>query len=167
MFAVGDKVVHPGYGPGVIKEIERRQVIGEEKQYYVIDIRQGGGTLMTPVQGAKAVGLRSAISKASVARLLRSLSQPPHNLSNDFRERQAAVEGRLNEANVFTSAEVIRDLAWHGEAHGLTKRDTQLKERAEEMVAGEVALVQDVEYRTVLDRVHAILLEAMHGGCAS
>jgi CarD family transcriptional regulator len=164
MFSVGDKVVHPGYGPGVIEEIERRQVMGDAKQYYVIAIQNGGGTLMTPVSGAKAVGLRSAISKASVARLLRSLALPPRHLSGDYRERQSAVEDRLKEANVFTTAEVVRDLAWHGQAHHLTKRDAQLKERAEEIVAGEVALVQEVEFRTALDHVQAILSEAMRSG---
>ena len=64
-------MVHPGYGPSVIKGIERRQVIGEEKRYYVIDMLTGGTTLMTPVAQAKNVGLRPALSNAEVKRLLR------------------------------------------------------------------------------------------------
>ena len=161
MYSVGDKVVHPGYGPGVIRDVERRQVIGEAKRYYVIDMQAGGGTLMTPVAGADEVGLRPAISHASLKRLFRSLTQPPRALSEDFRERQTEVEEQLKTGDVFETARVLRDLAWHGQDHGLTKRDTQLMQRAEELVAGEVALVKEIEVKTALDEVQAILSEAM------
>jgi CarD family transcriptional regulator len=161
MYSVGDKVVHPGYGPGVIRDVERRQVIGEAKRYYVIDMQAGGGTLMTPVAGADEVGLRPAISHASVKRLYRSLTEPPRSLSEDFRERQTEVEEQLKTGDVFETARVLRDLAWHGQDHGLTKRDMQLMQRAEELVAGEVALVKEIEVKTAQDEVQAILSEAM------
>jgi CarD family transcriptional regulator len=161
MYSVGDKVVHPGYGPGVIRDVERRQVIGEAKRYYVIDMQAGGGTLMTPVAGADEVGLRPAISHASVKRLYRSLTEPPRSLSEDFRERQTEVEEQLKTGDVFETARVLRDLAWHGQDHGLTKRDMQLMQRAEELVAGEVALVKETEVKTAQDEVQAILSEAM------
>ena len=161
MYSVGDKVVHPGYGPGVIKDIERRQVIGEAKRYYVIDMQAGGGTLMTPVAGADEVGLRPAISNASLRRLFRSLREAPRPLSEDFRERQTEVEERLKVGDIFETARVLRDLAWHGKQHGLTKRDMQLMQRAEELVAGELALIREIEVKAAQDELQASLSEAM------
>jgi CarD family transcriptional regulator len=161
MYSIGDKVVHPGYGPGVIKDIERRQVIGEAKRYYVIDMQAGGGTLMTPVAGADDVGLRPAISNASLRRLFRSLKETPRPLSEDFRERQTEVEEQLKIGDVFETARVLRDLAWHGQEHGLTKRDMQLLQRAEELVAGEMALIRETEVKAAQDELQAILSEAM------
>ena len=167
MYAVGDKVVHPGYGPGVIKSIERRQVIGEAKRYYVIDMLSGGGTLMTPVAQADNVGLRRAISGRSAAKLIRVLTQTPSPLSSDFRDRQAEIEERLKIGDVFNPAEVIRDLAWPDQVHGLTKRDLQLMQRAEELVAGELALVKDIEVKEALDQIEDILTEAVRAQAAS
>jgi CarD family transcriptional regulator len=161
MFSVGDKVVHPGYGPGVIKGIERRQVIGEEKRYYVIDILTGGTTLMTPVAQAENVGLRPALSDAQVKRLLRALKEPPNSLSFDFRERQTIIEERLKETDVFVTAEVLRDMTWYGQSRGLTKRDTQLLQRAEDLIAGELALIWDVEVSEATEQVQAVLTEAI------
>ncbi|MFC2037165.1 CarD family transcriptional regulator [Chloroflexota bacterium] len=161
MYSVGDKVVHPGYGPGVIRDIEHRQVIGEAKRYYVIDMQSGGGTLMTPVAGAEDVGLRPAISSAAVERLFQLLREAPDPLSEDFRERQANVEDRLKIGDVFATAVVLRDLAWHGQAHGLTKRDAQLMQRAEESVGGEVALVREIEAKAAIEHMQALLAEAM------
>lgn len=161
MYSVGDKVVHPGYGPGVIRDIERRQVIGEAKRYYVIDMQAGGGTLMTPVAGADEVGLRPAINSAAVEQLFQSLMEAPSPLAEDFRERQTEVEEQLKVGDIYVTARVLRDLAWHGQDQGLTKRDTQLMQRAEELVAGEVALVRDIDINAALAQVQAVLAEAM------
>jgi CarD family transcriptional regulator len=161
MFSVGDKVVHPGYGPGVITGIERRQVIGEAKRYYVIDMLSGGTTLMTPVAQADNVGLRPAINDEQVERLLQLLTAAPGELPDDFRERQADIEERLKEGDVYVSAEVARDMTWFGQRRGLTKRDTQLLQRAQELVGGELALIRGLELKEAISELEAILADAI------
>jgi CarD family transcriptional regulator len=161
MYAVGDKVVHPGYGPGIIKGIERRQVIGEEKDYYIIDILTGDATLMTPVSQADRVGLRPAMSDASIKRLLEVLSEAPATLPQDFHERQLGIDERLKEGDVLVAAGVMRDMIWYGHANELTKRDTQLMQRAEELVAGELALAKGIQVKEALEKMQAILEEAI------
>lgn len=151
MYSVGDKVVHPGYGPGIIKGIERRQVIGEAKDYYIIEILTSDATLMTPVAQADNVGLRAAIDDESVERLFQLLAEPPTTLSGDFRERQDEVDGRLKDGDLFVTATVLRDMTWYGQTSGLTKRDTQLFQRAEELIAGELALVNDMDMPEALE----------------
>lgn len=160
MYSVGDKVVHPGYGPGVITKVEHRQVIGEAKRYYVIEMLSGGTTLMTPVAQADKIGLRLAIDDETIDRLLGILAKEPNSLSPDFRERQEAVELRLKETDIIVTTEVLRDLAWYGQIRGLTKRDTQLHQRAEDALAGEIALVQGIEVQEAIDVLQAILDQA-------
>jgi CarD family transcriptional regulator len=162
MYSVGDKVVHPGYGPGVIKGIERRQVIGEEKDYYIIEILTGDATLMTPVAQADRVGLRPAMGDASIKRLLELLSEAPDTLSEDFRERQLDIDERLKEGDVFVTAGVMRDMTWYSHFNDLTKRDVQLMQRAEDMVAGELALAKGIEVKEALENMQAILQEAIN-----
>jgi len=157
MYSAGDKVVHPGHGPGVIRGIERREMLGEAKQYYVIDMLASGGTLMTPVAKAGEVGLRPAISQSAVKKLLRSLAEDPVTLPEDFRERQFDVEERLKDGDIYASVGVIRDLAWYGKAKNLTKRDSQLMQRAEELVAGELALIKEIEIKEAVAEVQAVM----------
>jgi CarD family transcriptional regulator len=160
-YSVGDKVVHPGYGPGIITSIERREVFGEAKRYYVIDMLTEGGTLMTPVKRADEVGLRPAIDDKAVKRLLKLLTKAPGTLSSDFRERQTEVEERLKDGDIYVIAEVVRDLTWRGRLSGLTKRDTQLMQRAEQLLAGELALVREIAVKEALEQIQAVLAEAM------
>jgi len=157
MYSAGDKVVHPGHGPGVIRDIERREMLGEAKQYYVIDMLTGGGTLMTPVAQADEIGLRPAISQSAVKKLLRSLAEDPSTLPDDFRERQFDVEERLKEGDIYASVGVIRDLAWYGKVKSLTKRDAQFMQRAEELVAGELALIKEIELKEAVAEVQAVM----------
>jgi CarD family transcriptional regulator len=124
-------------------------------------MQSGGGTLMTPVARADEIGLRQAISSASVDRLFESLTEAPSPLAEDFRERQTDVEERLKTGDIFSTAKVLLDLAWHGHEHGLTKRDVQLLQRAEELVGGEIALVRDIEVKAAIDQIQAVLAEAM------
>lgn len=149
--------MHPGYGPGVIRGVERREMLGEEKEYYLIEMLGAGGSLMTPVAKADEIGLRPAIDNETVRALLRSLSDQPMELSKDFRERQVDVEERLKEGDVFVAASIIRDLAWYRKDQGLTKRDAQLMQRAEELVAGELALVGDVDLEDALLQVQTTM----------
>jgi CarD family transcriptional regulator len=161
MYSVGDKVVHPGYGPGVITTVERRQVISEAKRYYVIEMLSGGTTLMTPVAQADKIGLRLAVDDVTLERLISMLAEPPNSLSYDFRERQDAIEERLKEVDIYVTTEVLRDLVWFGHIRGLTKRDTQLMQRAEESVAGELALVRGIELQEAVDILQAALGQAI------
>jgi len=166
MYSIGDKVVHPGYGPGVITAIERRQVIGEAKRYYVIDMMASSGTLMTPVRQADKVGLRPAISDSSVDGLLRSLTKAPNSLPTDFRERQDQIEERLKDRNIYETAALIRDLAWYDQVHGLTKRDGQYRQRAEELLAAELALVEGIEVKAALEQVQTTVAEGVQSRLA-
>lgn len=161
MYAVGDKVVHPGYGPGVVTAVEKRQLIGEAQQYYVIDMLSGGGTLRTPVSQAEKIGLRLAISQASVDKLLAVLTQPPRTLPKDFRERQSEAEDRLKGGDLFAIVQVVRDLAWYDRVHGMTRRDTRLMQQAEDLLAAELALVKDIGMKEALDQIHTAVSDAM------
>ena len=122
---------------------------------------------MTPVAQADNVGLRLAIGEKAIERLLASLAKTPGTLSSDFRDRQTEIEERLNVSDIFQTAEVIRDLAWHDQLHGLTKRDLQLMQRGEELVAGELALIQDIEIKEALHQLQTLLSEVMRDRAAS
>jgi len=45
--------------------------------------------------------------------------------------------------DVFSTALVVRDLAWYGQTRSLTKRDQQLMQQAEELIAAELALIEE------------------------
>ena len=55
MFKVGDKIVYPMHGAGVIETIEERSILDEKQSYYIIKM-PGEVKVMVPTAKAEEVG---------------------------------------------------------------------------------------------------------------
>ena len=73
MFKVGEKVVYPAHGVGVIEGIQTRVVSGSERKFYMLRILDSDMTIMIPTENVNAVGLRRIIGKDMVAKVYRIL----------------------------------------------------------------------------------------------
>ena len=69
MFSIGDQVVHPMHGAGVIDDIVREKVTGITQDYYVFKMPMGGLVLKIPIANSQAVGLRSIMTPEETERL--------------------------------------------------------------------------------------------------
>ena len=63
MYKIGDSVVYPMHGAGVIEDIEQKEVLGKNQSYYVIRIPIGDMKVMVPMDNAQGVGMRDVIGK--------------------------------------------------------------------------------------------------------
>ncbi|MFR2531166.1 MAG: CarD family transcriptional regulator, partial [Anaerovoracaceae bacterium] len=61
MFSVGDKIVHPVHGAGIIQKIEERKILGEVKQYYVLKLPCSDMDVMIPIESETSVGIRRIV----------------------------------------------------------------------------------------------------------
>jgi CarD family transcriptional regulator len=143
-FDIGEIVVHPHYGAGVITEIQERHSLGPRKRYYSIELLgDPQTTVMVPLDKEESVGLRQPIPKARMGRLWRILRGKPEVLPDEHKERYALIEGKLQEGDIFRIAEAVRDLAWRREEkRKLTKVGGRLYETGLGFIASELAGVQ-------------------------
>jgi len=144
-FQVGETVVHPQYGAGVITEVQERHSLGPTRRYYSIRLLSDSQTtVMVAVGKEESVGLRQPISRARLSRVWRILRGEPQALPDEHKKRYAVIEGKLREGDVFQIAEVVRDLAWRREEkRNLTRVGSRLYETGLEFLASEIAGVQD------------------------
>ena len=70
MFSIGDLVVHPMHGAGVIDDIVRERVAGSTKEYYVFKMPMGGLVLKIPTENSQAIGIRPVITAEEADALL-------------------------------------------------------------------------------------------------
>jgi CarD family transcriptional regulator len=110
-FEVGDKIVHPAHGAGVIAAIEQRDVLDDYSRYYIIDLAAQDMRLMVPVRTAKEIGLRSVAGQRRSRSVLKILEEPPEELPDDFKRRQALLTERLRTGDAEALATVVRDMA--------------------------------------------------------
>ncbi|MBN1658428.1 MAG: hypothetical protein JXA93_08515 [Anaerolineae bacterium] len=160
-FSVGDKVVHPSYGPGEIVGVERKALSDEAKRYYVIEIPACELTVYVPWRTAGDVGVRPAMSGDKRSRMIDTLRTRPELLPDDYRERQEQVWAKLRTGRVLLIAQVVRDLTWHRMREHLTKKDNEYLEKARARLAGEMALVSGVDPDDAEQTIDAVLSEGL------
>ncbi|MFC2030661.1 CarD family transcriptional regulator [Chloroflexota bacterium] len=160
-FSVGDKVVHPGHGPGSIAGIESRELMDGPKRYYVIDIPGQGLRVHVPVGKADEAGVRLAISQSRLPQVLSMLRGKPHLLPKDFRERQERILGQLKTGRVMQLAKVVRDLTWHRERAHLTRTDSGHLKQGRDLLAAEMALVSGDDVSDASKLIQSTVTAAM------
>jgi len=163
-FSVGDKVVYPHRGPGRVVDIERREFLEGPKRYYVIEIPTQAMTVHVPVRKVDQVGLRPAMSRAKVARVLDILCSKPQRLPKDFKVRQEMVWEKLKTGRPAATAETVRDLSWRKESAHLTKKDSELLLRGQEFLAAELALVLSTDIPEAEEWISSALATAITAG---
>jgi CarD family transcriptional regulator len=72
-FKVGEKVVYPAHGVGVIESIQSRTIAGTEKKFYMLRFLESDMTIMIPTENVESVGLRRIIGKDMVTKVYKIL----------------------------------------------------------------------------------------------
>jgi CarD family transcriptional regulator len=163
-YSVGDKIVHPFHGPGLIAGIEQKELLGESRRYYVIEVPGPGLTIYLPVRRAGEIGIRAAMSPCKLERVLTVLRGKPHLLPEDYRERQEQVSAQLRIGRVIELVRIIRDLSWHGERAHLTRKDAEYLKQARNLLAAEIALVSGGTISDANNLLEATMNDALASG---
>lgn len=160
MFAVGDTVVHPSYGAGVVVNIRALHTLGRDgKRYYSIRLlSQPETTVMVPLEDEEKAGLRLPMGRARLERLWTILRGDPTELPSDYNKRYVMLKEKVETGDMLEIARVLRDLAWRREARrSLTTRGKRLYETGMELLASEVAGAQGRDYDAAQAEISAQL----------
>jgi RNA polymerase-interacting CarD/CdnL/TRCF family regulator len=151
MFQVGDAVVHPVRGAGVVTDIEEFRRRGRDRSYYRIELTSHPRTsVMVPVNDAEEHGVREAIPASKMKRVWRVLARVPQSLPDDFTVRRAALKDKLGSGEARQVAEALRDMAWRRSREGgLTTTERRLYRKGMNILAGEIAAVRGSDLEAV------------------
>ncbi len=160
MFEVGEAVVHPKLGAGVVTEIkEMDPKDGTSTKYYKIKLlRQTRTSLMIPVAEAEERGIRRAIDEEMLQEVWQTLDAEPVELSSNHKSRYKLIREKLDSGTIQDAAEVIRDLSWRRhEEDGLTTPEKKLYRKGIRLLAGELAVAQEIKLGEAERQVEARL----------
>jgi CarD family transcriptional regulator len=142
MLAVGDKIVYPMHGAGIIEAIEEREVHGEHRRYFVLGMIFGDLKVMIPVNGVTNVGIRPVIGEAELSKLRAAL------VDGDMEERRYANWNRrfnmylkkLKTGNICEVADVVRVLVNQDKTRKLSTGERRLLNTARQILLSELML---------------------------
>ncbi len=158
-YKVGDKVVYPHHGAGKVLKKEKREMIGEAREYLTIKILHNDMTVMVPSESAGRAGLRRVIGEEEVERVLGVLrddmSQMPKNWNRRFKHNR----DKMKTGDIFELAEVVRNLAIRDFQKGLSTGEKQMFTRAKKILASELMYALDMEEKDAEDYLDDLLEE--------
>ena len=137
-FEVGDNVVYPHHGAGVVQKKETKSLLGEERDYLTIKILHNDMTVMVPSCNAGKAGLRRVIDEDTVKKVLGVLcadcSEMPKNWNRRFKHNR----DKIKTGDIYELAEVVRNLAVREQDKGLSTGEKQMYTRAKKILASEM-----------------------------
>ncbi|MDQ4076974.1 MAG: hypothetical protein M3220_12100 [Chloroflexota bacterium] len=142
-YEVGDKVMHPAHGAGQITAVKDIELVEGFEHYYEIEIPSESLTLNIPMRKMDDVGIRPVMKETRLERVLEILAGVPEELSDNYKARQAGIRNKIRTGHPLKLAEAVRDMTWRQEIDSLTRGDTKLLDQARELLAEEIALVND------------------------
>jgi len=157
VFRVGDKVVYPMHGAGIIEGIEEKEILGEKKRYYIMRIPIGDMRVMIPTDSVAEVGLRFVIDREDIERVIDILGQKSSPMSSNWNHRYRTNMEKIKSGDVFEVAEVVRNLAIRDREKGLSTGERKMFDSAKQILISELALAQD----TTREQVEASLQEIL------
>jgi len=162
-FKVGDKVVYPNHGVGVIEQVARRSVGNVESAFYRLRIMATDSTVMVPVENTAMVGLRKVLSRRETSRVLKALKDDDVTTFDDWKGRFQANSEKMRTGDIRAVAEVLKSLTMLNEVKPLSYRERKMLDRARFLLVSELAEASGKEADKVEIQIDSALEEALKG----
>lgn len=142
-FKIGDKVVYPNHGVGVIEQINYGVLSGRTERYYMVRISTSGLKVMVPETNAGAVGLRAVIRPLETGKVLGYLERGKFNSHHDWKHRFKENSERMRTGSLIEVAAVLKSLVALSRSKPLSFREKKMLERAKHLLVSELATARN------------------------
>jgi CarD family transcriptional regulator len=137
-FSIGDNVVYPHHGAGQVVKKEKKEILGETREYLTIKILHNDMTVMVPCENAGKAGLRRVIDEDTVKKVLGVLSDDVSEMPKNWNRRFKHNRDKIKTGDIYELAEVVRNLAVREQDKGLSTGEKQMYTRAKKILASEM-----------------------------
>jgi CarD family transcriptional regulator len=145
MFDIGDKIVYPMHGAGVIEAVEEKTILGELRQYYILRIAFGDMKIMIPCETSDIIGVREVISADRMDEVMRVLSNASTEMSDNWNRRYRENMAKLKTGETRNVAEVVRNLMRVDRVKKLSTGEKKMLANAKQILISELLLVINEE----------------------
>ena len=154
MFSVGDKIVYPMHGAGVIESIEEREILGQKQDYYVMKMPVGDMKVMIPTHNVEGIGIREVIESCDVDKVYEILQDQSVNVTNNWNKRYRENMTKIKTGNIYEVADVVRILMMRDREKGLSTGERKMLNSAKQILVSELVLAENTnqaEIETVIN----------------
>jgi CarD family transcriptional regulator len=157
LFKVGEKVVYPHHGAGTIVKKEKREVLGEKREYLTIKILHNDMTVNVPCANAEQVGLRRVIDEEMVKKVTKALTGGGTAMPKNWNRRFKHNRDKMKTGDIFELAEVVRNLSLRDHEKGLSTGEKQMFVKAKKILASELMYAKNLDEEQAAEWLDGVL----------
>ena len=148
-FQVGDRVVYPNQGVGVVEQISQRNLTGETEMFYLLKLNASSLRVMVPMSNVAVVGLRRVAKSSEIGDIFEYLQKGRCKAAQDWKGRFKENSEKMRTGSLQQVAEVFKSLLVLNQAKPLSFREKKMHDRAWTLLVGEIAVSRGLAKETV------------------
>lgn len=159
MFQIGDQVVHPMHGAGVIDAIVQEKINGNTQDYYVFKMPVGGLLLKIPTENSEVIGVRAVVEPEEAENILRAIPTLEVEETTNWNKRYRENMVRLKSGNLYEVSRVIKALMHRDGQRGLSTGERKMLHNAKQILISELVLAEKSTCEEVEERVNCAMMQ--------
>lgn len=157
MFKVGDKIVYPMHGAGIIEAIEQKELMGSFKEFYILKLPIKSMKVMIPTDNAEGLGVRRVVDRGAFNDVMDCLSQCKEVMPDNWNRRYRANLEKVKTGDIFEVAGVVRNLEILDREKGLSTGERKMLNNSKQILVSELTLSKDLKEDEVVTLVNATI----------
>ena len=149
MFQVGDKIVHPMHGAGIVESIVQKKVNGVMRDYYVLKLPVRAMVVMIPTDNSEEIGVRPIVDREQADQVLAAIPGIEVDMTQNWNRRYRENLERLKSGNLLEVARVVKGLTLRDAKRSLSTGERKMLHSARQILISELVLSKSLSYETV------------------
>jgi CarD family transcriptional regulator len=159
-FQVGDKVVYPNHGVGVIEQISSRTIGPNVQKFYLLKIKASSLKVEVPFNNVETVGLRPVVKNGEINKILAFLTDGKCDNHQDWKFRFKENSDKMRTGSLLEVAVVLKSLLLLAKEKPLSFREKKMLDRARYLLVTELAMVKNSEEPEIEDILNKALAKS-------
>lgn len=157
MFQIGDKVVHPMHGAGIVESVVQKKVNGVMREYYVLKLPVRAMVVMVPTENSEEIGVRPIVEREVAEQVLNSMSSIQVDMTQNWNRRYRENMERLKSGDLLEVARVVKGLMMRDVSRGLSTGERKMLHSAKQILISEIVMCQSSSYEVVEEQINRAL----------
>ena len=144
LFQIGDNIVYPMHGAGIIKAIEEKEISGEKQQYYVIKMLKSNMQVMIPTGKILSSSIRPVTDIIALKHIIHIFQHGESDRLLPWKQRYKVNTDKIKTGKLQEGAEVVRDLMRMQKEKVLNSSEKKMLDSAHEFLISELGLIKGI-----------------------
>lgn len=159
MYNIGDKIVYPMYGAGVIEAIEEKEILGVTQKYYVMKMPMGDMKVMIPMLNVEEIGIRNIIDGTEADNVFESFKEFNAECDLSWNKRYRENMLKIKSGDIYEVARVVKMLMCRDKKKGLSTGERKMLSNAKQILTSELVLAKGITHEDIEQKMNEIISE--------